>query len=115
MNTPERIRLPGFTADAAIVIGSLRYARTFPTLGAETGVVAAGSEICNCNCAGGQPSSGTSTTSTSGTSGSPGVCSCSSFLGFGCSTSSNSCNPGYVPVCNCGVIGNSCQCVPGGT
>jgi hypothetical protein len=112
MDMREKIRLPGFTADASVVVGRLMYARTFSTFDSDAKVMPAGSEICNCNCAGGQPSSGSAA---AGTAGPPGVCSCSSVAGLFCSISSNSCNPGFVPQCNCGVIGNSCACVPGAT
>lgn len=43
----------------------------------------------------------------------PGHCECSSILGIGCSNSADHCNEGYVPACNCGLFGNSCQCVSG--
>jgi|SRR5579863_693798 len=99
------MRLPGFNAGT-----SLGKASNFVVAAAPShwgaGVVPADSQTCNCNCAGG---AGGSTTDGPPP---PGICACSSILGIGCSTSSNSCNPGYVPQCNCGVIGNSCQCVP---
>jgi hypothetical protein len=111
MNTQANIRLPGFTAESSMVSASLFSAHDslWPLSGA--GVVSAGSDVtCNCGC----PCSG----STGGTTGPPpppppGVCQCSSVLGIGCSVSANNCNPGFVPTCNCGVFGNSCQCVPG--
>ena len=113
MNTQEKIRLPGFTAESSVVSGSSFYARHSFSLNLGGGVESAGSDVtCNCGC----PCAG----STGGTGGgppppppNPGVCNCSSVLGIGCSVSGNNCNPGFVPQCNCGVIGNSCQCVPG--
>jgi hypothetical protein len=106
------MRLPGFCAETSAGNGHQLYRKSGArTAQPETGVVFAGSDICNCNCGG---ASGTSPGSTT-TAGPPGICSCSSVLGIGCSTSSNSCNPGFVPQCNCGVFGNSCQCVPGGS
>ena len=43
--------------------------------------------------------------------GGPGVCQCSGALGVDCSPSADNCNPGHVPVCDCGFFSNSCQCV----
>lgn len=112
MNTD--MRLPGFTAElSAAGLGVFLPGRFFsPGLAAE--VVSAGSDVtCNCGC----PCGGTSGGGGTGTGGGPGsgsgTCQCSSVLGIGCSVSSNNCNPGFTPVCNCGVVGNSCQCVPG--
>jgi len=113
MNTQEKIRLPGFTAESSVLSASPFRARNSfsPNLGA--GVESAGSDVtCNCGC----PCGGT----TGGTGGgtpppppNPGVCNCSSVLGIGCSVSANHCNPGFVPQCDCGAFGNSCQCVAG--
>lgn len=108
MNTQENIRLPGFSAESSMANASPFRARnsSWPNLGA--GVVSAGSDVtCNCGC----PCGGTG--STGGTPTGAGTCQCSSILGAGCSVSGNNCNPGYTPVCNCGVLGNSCQCVAG--
>ena len=104
MNTQEKSRLPGFTAESSVVSASPFRARDSYSPDAQHGVVFADSTV-NCNCGGGTGSTGTG-------GGNPGVCQCSSFLGAGCSVSGNSCNPGFVPQCNCGVLGNSCQCVP---
>lgn len=110
------MRLPGFNSETSLQKASRFIVKTRGQSDLRAGVVSAGSEICNCNCAGGSGSTGGSgTTTTGGGLGPPGICSCSSVLGIGCSTSSNSCNPGFVPQCNCGVFGNSCQCVPGGS
>ncbi len=115
MNMLDKNRLPGFTAEWSAVNASLFLVRdsSSPYLGA--GVVSAGSDVtCNCGCpCAGATGGGGGTGGTGGGGGSPGVCQCSSVLGIGCSVSANNCNPGFVPVCNCGVIGNSCQCVPG--
>lgn len=116
MNMLETVRLPGFTAESSVMSASPFGARDslWPFLGA--GVVSAGSDVtCNCGC----PCSGTTgggggTGGTGGTGGGPpGVCQCTSVVGFGCSVSANNCNPGFVPTCNCGIFGNSCQCVSG--
>ena len=104
--------LPWFTAEASlssVFAPSPFLTRESSSPDSRTGVVfAADSQTCNCNCGGGSGGTGT------GGPPPPGVCSCSSVLGIGCSVSSNSCNPGFVPRCDCGLIGNSCQCVPGG-
>jgi hypothetical protein len=107
MNIQATIRLPGFTAGL-----SLMKAGDFGALFSRSGALGAGvilpSGSVNCNC--GCPCPGGSGGTTGG--GTPGVCQCSSIAGVGCSTTSNSCNPGFVPQCSCGVLGNSCQCVP---
>jgi len=105
------MRLPGFNAETSLGKASnliAAAAREQPNLG--VGVLSAGSDTFNCNCGSG---------GSGGTGGSgnppppPGVCNCSSVLGVGCSVSANHCNTGFVPRCDCGVFGNSCQCVPG--
>jgi hypothetical protein len=113
VNTHQRVRLPGFTAESSVMIAGPLGAYDSLWSVSGTGVVSAGSDVtCNCGC----PCSGsTGGGGGGGGSSNPGVCQCSSVLGIGCSVSSNSCNPGFVPSCNCGVTGNSCQCVPGGT
>jgi hypothetical protein len=101
------MRLPGFNAEASVetainvIVAAMRGQ---PNLRGR--VVSAGTETVNCNCGGGGTGSGT------GGGGVPGVCACSSILGAGCSTTGNQCNPGFVPQCSCGFLGNSCQCVP---
>ena len=105
----EKARLPGFTAEFSTWSTGPYLASGAPARKPAAGVVAADSQTCNCNCGGGAGSGGT------GGQTNPGVCACSSLLGAACSTTSNSCNPGFVPACNCGVLGNSCQCVPGGS
>jgi hypothetical protein len=117
--------LPSRTAEASLYKTSNHYGifstdltgpdtagTTWPYSGAR--VVPAGDvTVFGCPCSTGSTgTTGGGTTSGGTTSGPPGVCQCSSVLGIGCSVSSNSCNPGFVPQCNCGVTGNSCQCVP---
>jgi len=105
------MRLPGFTAESSVMNagGSGAYDAFSPFAG--EGVVSAGSDVtCNCGC----PCSGTSGGTGGGSSPpAPGTCNCSSVLGVGCSVSANHCNPGFTPQCDCGVFGNSCQCVAG--
>jgi hypothetical protein len=106
MNTQAKIRLPGFTAESSLMRSNAFRSCHSPshTLGAA--VVPSQSLNCNCGGSGGSTGTGTGT----GT-GSPGMCQCSSVLGIGCTATVNSCNPGFVPQCNCGLLGNSCQCV----
>jgi hypothetical protein len=107
------VRLPGFSAESSMVNASVfsTHDSFWPLSGA--GVVSAGSDVtCNCGCPCSGTTGGGGGTGGGGTS-NPGVCQCSSVLGIGCSVSANNCNPGFVPTCNCGVFGNSCQCVPG--
>ncbi len=118
MNMQETTRLPGFSAESSIASASSFRARNSASPYPGAGVVSAGSDVtCNCGCPCGGTTGGTGGTGGGGggggTGNQPGVCQCSSVLGIGCSVSANNCNPGFVPVCNCGVFGNSCQCVPG--
>ena len=105
MNTQEKVRLPGFTAQSSVVSASPLRARNSSSRNLGVRVVSPAQTTQNCNCSGGGGSTGTG-------GGNPGVCNCSSVLGAGCSVTGNSCNPGFVPQCNCGFLGNSCQCVP---
>lgn len=102
------MKMPGFTAESSTWSGAPFRAHWLfsPDLG--LGVIPADSQTCNCNCGGGSGGGGT-------TNNPPptGTCACSSFLGAGCSVTGNSCLPGFVPQCNCGFLGNSCNCVPG--
>ena len=100
----QEMRLPGFSAEASVetainvIVAALRGQ---PNLRGR--VVSAGTETVNCNCGGG---------GTNPNQGPPGVCACSSIAGVGCSNTGNQCNPGFTPQCSCGLLGNSCQCVP---
>jgi hypothetical protein len=109
------MRLPGFTAESS-ARGASFYLPGLFFAPYEEAVVSAGSDVtCNCGCpCGGTSGGGTSGgTGPGGPGGGSGTCQCSSVAGIGCSVSSNNCNPGFTPVCNCGLISNSCQCVPG--
>ena len=111
MNTLQEFRLPGFTAESSMVSARPFRGRSSSSPKLSAGVESAGSDVtCNCGCPCGGSTGGTGTTGSGG--GPPGDCQCSSVLGIGCSTSANNCNPGFVPKCDCGLIGNSCQCVP---
>jgi hypothetical protein len=106
MNIQGQIRLPGFTAESSLMRSNAFRACSTPSRAFGAGIVPSQSLTCNCGGSGG--STGTSSTGT----GSPGQCNCSSVLGVGCTNTFNGCNPGFGPQCSCGLLGNSCNCVP---